>query len=77
MATNTTSRFIAKNGLDNNSNSILNVLDPVNAQDGCTANYVSSASNLNTGLISGINGSSSLVNIQHYTTSSPVASSLS
>lgn len=35
-----TRRFIAKNGLDNNSQTIQNVADPVNAQDAATRAYV-------------------------------------
>lgn len=36
----TQKRFVAKNGLDNNSNSIINVADPTNAQDVATKSYV-------------------------------------
>ena len=44
-------RFIAKNGLDNNNQTIANVADPVNAQDVATKNFASNASNLTTGTI--------------------------
>lgn len=36
----TQKRFIVKNGLDNNSTTIINVADPVNAQDAVTKNYL-------------------------------------
>jgi hypothetical protein len=36
----TQKRFIAKNGIDNNSNSIINVVNPTNAQDVATKSYV-------------------------------------
>jgi hypothetical protein len=36
----TNTRFIAKNGLDNNNQTITNVADPVNIQDVATKNYV-------------------------------------
>lgn len=39
MAT-TNKRFVAKNGLDNNSNTLANVSDPVNLQDAATKNWV-------------------------------------
>ena len=45
-------RFIAKNGLDNNNQTITNVADPVNSQDVATKNFASNASNLTTGTIS-------------------------
>ena len=45
-------RFLAKHGLDNNSNTIQNVLDPVNLQDAATKNFASNASNLTSGTIS-------------------------
>jgi hypothetical protein len=37
----TSKRFIVKNGVDNNSNTIVNVADPVNAQDASTKNFSS------------------------------------
>ena len=51
MSTN--KRFLAKNGLDNNNNTIANVADPVNAQDVATKAFSSNASNLTSGTISG------------------------
>lgn len=44
-------RFLAKHGLDNNSNTITNVSDPVNAQDVATRAFSSNASNLTSGTI--------------------------
>lgn len=44
-------RFIATNGLDANSKSIINVTDPTNAQDAATKNSASNASNLTTGTV--------------------------
>lgn len=32
-------RFVAKNGLDGNSNTIINIVDPVNLQDAATKNF--------------------------------------
>ena len=49
MATKT--RFVAKNGLDNNSNTITSVADPVNAQDAATKNFSSNANNLTSGTV--------------------------
>ena len=49
MATKT--RFVAKNGLNNNSNTITSVADPVNAQDAATKNFSSNANNLTSGTI--------------------------
>ena len=48
----TVEKFIAKNGLNNNNNTISNVLDPVNAQDAATKNFSINASNLSTGTVS-------------------------
>lgn len=48
----TSKRFIAKNGVDNNNNTIQNVSDPVNAQDAATKNFSVNASNLSTGTVS-------------------------
>lgn len=47
----TSKRFLAKNGLDNNNNTIANVADPVNAQDVATKAFSSNASNLTGGTI--------------------------
>lgn len=44
-------RFIAANGLDANSKTIINVTDPVNAQDAVTKNFSTNASNLAAGTI--------------------------
>lgn len=44
-------RFIAKNGLDNNQQTITSVADPVNAQDAATKNFSSNASNLTSGTV--------------------------
>ena len=49
MATQT--RFVAKNGLDNNSKTITSVADPVNAQDAATKNFSSNADNLTSGTV--------------------------
>ena len=48
----TVEKFIAKNGLNNNNNTISNVLDPVNPQDASTKNFSINASNLSTGTVS-------------------------
>ena len=45
-------RFKANKGLDNNSQTIINVADPVNAQDAATKNFTSNASNLTSGTVS-------------------------
>ena len=47
----TSKRFLTKLGLDNNNNTIINVSDPVNAQDAATKNFSSNASNLTSGTI--------------------------
>ena len=44
-------RFVAKNGLDNNTQTITNVADPVNAQDAATRAFASNASNLSSGTL--------------------------
>lgn len=44
-------RFIAKNGLDNNQQTITGVADPVNASDAATKNFSSNASNLTSGTV--------------------------
>ena len=36
----TTKRFVAKNGLDNNSNTLVNLATPVNSTDAATKAYV-------------------------------------
>ena len=48
----TASRFLAKNGLDANSKTIINLLDPVNATDAVTKQWAANASNLSSGTIS-------------------------
>lgn len=45
----TAKRFLVKNGLDNNSATIVNVADPVGAQDAATKNFSSNATNLTSG----------------------------
>ena len=47
----TSKRFIVKNGLDNNSQTIINVSDPVNAQDAATKNFSSNANNITSGIL--------------------------
>ena len=47
----TTSRFTAKNGLDNSNQTITAVADPVNATDASTKQFSSNASNLTTGTV--------------------------
>ena len=47
----TTSRFTAKNGLDNSNQTITNVADPVNATDASNKQFSSNASNLTTGTV--------------------------
>ena len=44
-------RFIAAGGLDNASKTIINVADPVNAQDAATKNFAINASNLTVGTL--------------------------
>ena len=44
-------RFIAVNGLDANSKTIINVTDPVGAQDAATKNFATNASNLASGTV--------------------------
>ena len=44
-------RFKVKNGLDNGVNTIINVADPVNAQDAMTKNYGTNASNISSGTL--------------------------
>lgn len=45
-------RFKANKGLDNNSLTIINVADPVNAQDAATKNFSANASNITAGTLS-------------------------
>jgi hypothetical protein len=47
----TQKRFIAKNGVDNNSQTLTNVADPVNAQDVSTKAFSSNATNLASGTV--------------------------
>jgi phage-related tail fiber protein len=47
----TQKRFVARNGLDSNSQTITSVADPVNAQDASTKNFSSNASNLTVGTL--------------------------
>lgn len=51
MALAVLKRFLAKNGVDNNSNTLTNVADPVNAQDAATKAYATNATNLATGTV--------------------------
>lgn len=51
MALAVLKRFLAKNGVDNNSNTLVNVADPVNAQDAATKAYATNASNLASGTV--------------------------
>ena len=51
MANNTT-RFVAKNGIDNNGNTLINLSDPVNLTDAVTKQFSANASNLTSGTIS-------------------------
>ena len=44
-------RFLVKNGINNNNKTIINVADPVNAQDAATKNFSTNASNLASGTI--------------------------
>lgn len=44
-------KFVAKNGVDNNNQTLVNVADPVNSQDVATKNFASNASNLTSGII--------------------------
>ena len=44
-------KFVAKNGLDNNSTTIINVTNPTNAQDGTTKGHFNNAANLSTGTV--------------------------
>jgi hypothetical protein len=85
----TQKRFIAKNGLDNNSNSIINVADPTNAQDVATKAFVlanASASgvssvNTRTGAVTltssdvGLGNVSNTAQVTSVTGTSPVISS--
>ena len=47
----TIKKFVAKNGLDNNGQTITNVADPVDMQDVATRNFTSNAANITSGVL--------------------------